>query len=428
MKLLLRWCMACFALTGLAVAQSPRQILLPSAYPAQMTVHPAMLASMAEGVIRVGVDGQFQFANTAVPFSWFDQADGFLDTDDKNTLIDGIQGRERLFSELGGQVQVQYGHSTGTAFSVGYAQWQTIAGSLADADLARVALNGNASYQGQTLAGENAYFSQTRHQELQLGMAKALGLKVHLGAQLALINGQSGRFAELTSFSLYTGPLGDSVRLAANYLDRIGEQAWGGHLALSGTWLISDRLNLEAGVHQLGFLRWQGTERTADASYGTSGLDGGPLFDNLFPFSDSLFRLDSLTQLFLPDPVDASWTRNFLPQAFVGVRWKSDNFKALALLQGQSWPDGQWVPTVSLSALYQVNKPKDSYYELGSIGLSMSSSPWQPLGLGIMAKGVIPVVANQYVHLFVFADDLQGWVLSSGRAASVRAGLMYVIL
>ena len=94
----------------------------------------------------------------------------------------------------------------------------------------------------------------------------------------------------------------------------------------------------------------------------------------------------------------------------------------------QQWMGGEYLPSGSLSAMYGISKSSDSSVDVASFGLNVSSSRWQAFGFGAMAKGVISIGENQFVTLYLMADHLQGLVTpDTGRALSVRGGLLYVI-
>ncbi len=419
----------CVILPLLGRSQDIQQMIALPGLTAGTTAQPAHLAPLAEGVFRVGIDGGTQYHSTAFPYGFLSQPDGFLDEAEKLNWIAALSDRNDFRSTSGGQIQIQTkfrGHS----LSLGYAQNIDLAAVVRGNELAELALMGNVAFQGQTVTGQGVALQLGRSQQLQLGYARSWGKEGQLrtGIHLGLIHGMNFQSFQLEELNLYTALDADSVSLQTAYQLFEGNNGWGAAATLGIDWKITPQWHVEAAAGNVGGIRWNGEGREVDAFLGTAGIDGGPLFRNILPLSDSLFRLDTLNELFLPAMVAASQTQQLLPRGHVGLRYTLPHWNFFGAFHWQYALQSRVIPTGAVSVQYLFTEAAHPDIELAALGIHLSSSPWQALGLGAMARGRIRLNDQRFLMLYVMADHLQGWVLpEEGRAVSLRGGIQYVI-
>ncbi len=413
--------------------QGDQLMIANSGLSASNPLQPAHLAPLGPGATRVGIDFGTHFFSTDIRYGWLDQPDQFLNEAEKSAIIDALAERSDLWVGAAGQVQVQR-NIEGHRLSLGYRQGLDLKASIDGQDLARLVLNGNAPYQGQTLAGEDLRFQRVTTRELQLGYARAHGDREQFrwGIHFSGIQGISGQFFQVNPSSLYTGPDGDSVLLNADYEEFAGQSGWGFSGAAGVEYQINPMLRVQAALGNLGSIRWRGSGRMVDASFGSAGIEGGPLFRHVTSLNDSLFELDTLNQLFLPNRSEGSYVQRLLPRGHVAAAVRMNHWEVMGSVLFQQWLDGRVLPGASLSVMYGFFKEGgmadiNSQMPFLRLGANLSMNQWQQFGLGAVARGFLHLADSHFLSLYAMADQLQAWVMpQSGTAGSVRVGVMYV--
>lgn len=413
-------------------SQGYQQLLNNPGLPAATSIQPAYLAPLMEGALRISIDGGTRFQSTAIPLSWINQEDQFLDGTEKAQLLDAIDGREDLWSNVSGQVFVQK-NIKGHRLSIGFSQIIDLKATIPDGELAELALYGNAGFQNQTKSGQDLQLLNSTTRNLQLGYARTFGAseQIRWGVTLSGIQGVNISQFDLQNASLFTGPDGDSILLQAEYDNFNGASGWGIAAATGLEWKINHSLRINAAISNIGLVNWNGSGRSVSASFGTSGIDAGPLFQDLFPLNDSLFRLDTLNQQFLPDPTEQTYSQSLLPRGHIGVGYSYGQLDLFGAIHWQAWLGEKAIPGASLSAMYSFQKTSTYTYgssqDVFSVGLNFSTNQWQRLGLGAMAKGVIPL-GNDFITIYAMADQLQAYLTpENGTAGSLRGGILYLL-
>lgn len=411
-------------------SQGYQQLLNNPGLPAATSIQPAYLAPLMEGALRISIDGGTSYQSTAIPLNWLNQDDQFLDETEKIQLLDAIDGREDLWSNLSGQILIQK-NIKGHRLSIGFSQNIDLKATIPNGDLAELALYGNAGFQNQTKSGQDLQLLNSTTRNLQLGYARTFGAsgQIRWGVNVNGIQGVNISQFDLQNASLYTGPDGDSVLLQATYGNFNGNSGWGFSAATGLEWKINQVLRVNAAISNLGMINWSGSGRSVNASFGTSGVDAGPLFRDLFPLNDSLFRLDTLNQQFLPDQTEQDYAQSLLPRGHIGIGYSYDQWDLFGAIHWQAWLGNAVIPAASLSAMYSFQKttPSGISQDAFSLGLNFSTNQWQTLGLGAMAKGVIPV-GDDFITIYAMADQLQAYLSpENGTAGSVRGGILYLL-
>lgn len=424
-------CTLLLAFSTHGFSQGIQQLLNTPGLPASTTIQPAYLAPLMDGPLRISLDAGSQYQSTTIPMGWLNQDDSFLDDTEKNDLIGAIDGSEDLWSDFSGQLLVQK-QIKGHNLSIGLRQVVDIKATLTGSNLAELALYGNASFQDQTKSGQEVQLLNSTTRQLQIGYGRSFGQhdQIRWGATLTGIQGASMSRFDLQHASLYTGPDGDSVLLEAAYESFNGTSGLGFSVGTGIEWKINSSLRAQAAISNLGLINWNGTGRSVDASFGTSGIDAGPLFSELFPLNDSLFRLDTLNQQFLPDPSEQSYTQRLLPQGHIGVGYRYQQLSLFGSVHWQAWLYNRIIPSAAISAMYGFGKAgekESSGYDVFSIGGTLSTSQWQTFGVGAMAKGVLEI-GDDFLTIYVMADQLQAYLMpDQGTSGSVRGGILYLL-
>lgn len=417
-----------FSINGFS--QGYQQLLNNPGLPAATTIQPAYLAPLMEGPLRISIDGGTRFHSTAIPLSWVNQEDQFLDGTEKAQLLNAIDGREDLWSDFSGQILVQK-NIKGHRLSIGFSQIIDLKATIPDEELAELALYGNAGFQNQTKSGQDLQLLNSTTRTLQLGYARTFGAseQIRWGVTVSGIQGVNISQFDLQNASLFTGPDGDSILLQAEYDNFNGTSGWGVAAATGLEWKINQSLRINAAISNIGLINWNGSGRSVSASFGTSGIDAGPLFQDLFPLNDSLFRLDTLNQQFLPDPTEQTYSQSLLPRGHIGVGYSYEQLDLFGAIHWQAWVGNRVIPGASLSAMYSFQK-KSTYgspQDVLSLGLNFSTNQWQQFGIGAMVKGVVPL-GNDFITIYAMADQLQSYLTpDSGTAGSLRGGILYLL-
>lgn len=417
-----------FSLTGFA--QGYQQLLNNPGLPAATTIQPAYLAPLMEGALRISIDGGTRYQSTAIPLSWLNQEDQFLDETEKSDLLNAIDGREDIWSDFSGQLLIQK-NIKGHRLSIGFSQIIDLKATVPNGELAELALYGNAGFQNQTKSGQDLQLINSTMRNLTLGYARTFGSseQIRWGVNVSGIQGVNISQFDLQNASLYTGPDGDSILVQAAYENFNGNSGWGVSVATGVEWKINQSLRVNAAISNVGIVNWNGSGRSVNASFGTSGIDAGPLFRDLFPLNDSLFRLDTLNQQFLPDQTEQSYSQSLLPRGHIGVGYSYEQWDLFGAIHWQAWLGERVIPGASLSAMYSFQKTSTSSspQDVFSIGLNFSTNQWQRLGLGAMAKGVISI-GDDFITIYAMADQLQAYLSpENGTAGSVRGGILYLL-
>lgn len=420
---------ACLILGFVSVyTQDGQQLLNLPGFSASNIFQPAYMTPLGENVWRIGLDFGVSYLSNAIPSTWLNQEDGFIDATEKTQFLDAFSERTDLWSSINGQVQVQR-EWNGNTFSLGYRQGFDLKATIPGEDLPQLILNGNAGYQGQTKNGSDLIFQNINTRSLQLGYARTFGPddQIRWGIMVSPLQGINGTFLDINQASLYTGPAGDSVFLAANYDTFDATSGFGISLNTGVDWKLNDVLRISAGVNNLGFLNWQGNSRQVNASFGTAGVDAGPLFRDLFPLNDSLFRLDTLNQMFLPDAEAAEFRQNLLPSFFAGIGANLGQINLFGAVRWQQWLDGRTIPSAFLSGIYRFGAKEGASSYRYRVGLTFSSDPWQALGIGAMGSAAVPI-GESWITVFVVADQLNGYLSpDTGTRSSVRGGVVVML-
>lgn len=420
-------CLICACAFG--YSQDGQQLLNLPGLSASNVYQPAYMTPMGENIWRVGIDFGGNYFSNSIPSAWLNQEDGFIDEAEKTQFLDAFSERSDIWSSVNGQLQIQR-EWKGNTFSLGYSQGFDLKATIPGGDLPELILNGNAAYQGQTKDGADLVFQNSNTRSLQLGFARAFGPndQIRWGIMVNPIQGINGTFLDVNQASLYTGPAGDSLFLAADYETFDATSGFGVSLNTGIDWKVNDVLRISAGVNNLGWVNWQGNSRVVNASFGTGGVDAGPLFRDLFPLNDSLFRLDTLNQMFLPDSEAGEFRQNLLPSFFAGLGANLDQIDLFGAVRWQQWLDGRTLPAAFLSGSYSFGRLNDEgpFYKY-RIGLNLSSDQWQAFGIGAMGSAAFPV-GDTWITVFAVADQLNGYLSpESGTASSVRGGIMIVL-
>lgn len=417
-----------FSLHGFS--QGYQQLLNNPGLPVATSIQPAYLAPLMEGPLRISIDAGTRYQSTAIPLGWLNQEDQFLDETEKSQLLNAIDGREDLWSNFSGQIFLQK-NIKGHRLSIGFSQIIDLKATIPNGELAELALYGNAGFQNQTKTGQDLQLLNSTIRNLQLGYARTFGSseQIRWGINVTGIQGVNVSQFDLKDASLYTGPNGDSLLLQTSYENFNGNSGLGVAVATGLEWKINTNLRINAAISNTGLINWAGSGRTVNASFGTSGIDAGSLFRDLFPLNDSLFRLDTLNQQFIPDQREQSYTQSLLPRGHVGMGYSYDNWDFFGAIHWQAWLGERVIPGASLSAMYSLQKTSasGSPQDVLSVGLNFSTNQWQSLGLGAMAKGVVQV-GDDYLTIYAMADQLQAYFSpDQGTAGSIRGGILYLL-
>lgn len=417
-----------FSLTGFA--QGYQQLLNNPGLPAATSIQPAYLAPLMEGALRISIDGGTRYQSTAIPLNWLNQEDQFLDETEKSDLLNAIDGREDIWSDFSGQLLIQK-NIKGHRLSIGFSQNIDLKAAIPNGDLAELALYGNAGFQNQTKSGQDLQLMNSTMRSLTLGYARTFGSseQIRWGVNVSGIQGVNISQFDLQNASLYTGADGDSILVQAAYENFNGNSGWGVSVATGVEWKINQSLRVNAAISNVGVVNWNGSGRSVNASFGTSGIDAGPLFRDLFPLNDSLFRLDTLNQQFLPDQTEQSYSQSLLPRGHIGVGYSYEQWDLFGAIHWQAWLGERVIPGASLSAMYSLQKTSTygSPEDVFSVGLNFSMDQWQRPGLGAMAKGVLSI-GDDFITIYAMADQLQAYLSpENGTSGSVRGGILYLL-
>jgi hypothetical protein len=344
--------------------------------------------------------------------------------------------KERILSEIDGDMQVSAGYNVGLAnvnvrlgkqvLAISLDQDVSVTGHIGDANTIGLVLKGNQPFSGQTISDTDLWATYTQTRSLGIGSAWKFG-DFSVGTRLNLIQGN--RFLELSeaSYSLYTAPDGEYIDVSGSYdlystkkgsNDPLKFNGMGAGVDLGLAYQINEKLRIDAALIGAGFTNWQGSRVADSIQVYWEGISLANLLEDSLPEAIEQ-QTDSLRGLLFPDTVDAQ-RRILLPfQIRLGGSFAigAHNVIGLQLVyvpmrSGARTP----LPVINVNYRHEV-----------IAGLQLGANAYfgggDAFGLGAMAAYTLPIGSTK-LHALAGSDNLLGLLLSSGgKGISLYAGI-----
>ncbi len=325
-------------------------------------------------------------------------------------------------------------------------------------DFIKFALEGNGSddFLGKTISLGNLGMDFNSYVEYALSFSKQFGDKLSVGLSAKMLSGQANIWTERSTLDLSSNHQDNypttlqadvlihtsqpTVEVTEAYYDYEGDsvvfetvekeltvqkaifntQNLGFGVDAGFIYTISDRIELQASVLDLGYINWTDNSKTLSVKgeYNWEGYDFQPKLtenqDIIEAHNDSL--RDDLIRTFNPRFKNGSYTTYLKPKVYLGGTFAlSEGVRAGLLFRGIFYQN-QFHP----SAIFSGNFKLSSWFEAVA-SYSIINNTYNNAGLGFVMRGSI-------FQLFMVTDNLVGIILpQSTQNVTFRMGLNIVL-
>lgn len=388
---------------------------------------PANIVEGEYGNFRYGGQAGLWFGNTHAPIEGIFDENGYIQEETKDRLIGDLRAKEDLSAgyHLGlAAVNVKLGEQT-----VGFYldEYYGAYARFNEPNTLGLALKGNGPYAGDTVSDEGIKAKLYHVRELSVGTGWKWD-KLSVGGRLRLKQGI--RMADLRhlSYSLFTETNGTQVHVDAEYdlytTPKIGSpgllafQGFGAGLDLGMRYAISEQLDMDLAVIDLGFTSWNTNHMSDHVEVQWEGISVVSLFAD--SVSDIIAdQVDSIKAVLLPDTV----VERALVLAPVSVRANvafhlNENARLSGSIVYYPLPNGPRTRLPLIGVSYQHTLVEGLTLGANAYGLGLDT-----YGFGILANYQFSIGSVSF-DLLAGSDNLLGWVAPSiGRGLNAYAGI-----
>jgi hypothetical protein len=392
------------------------------------TLQPANIVEGDYTKFRYGGQAGFWLGNTHAPLDGiFNAEGGFITEEVKDRLLGDLKANEDLAAgyHLGlAAVNVKFGEQ-----AVGFYldEYNNAYVRFNNPNTLGLALKGNGAYAGDTVSDSGIQGKVYRVRELGVGTGWKWD-KLSFGARLRLKQGI--RMADLANldYALYTDSQGTEVAVAANYdlytTPKLGNtglfafQGFGAGIDLGVRYEVSEKLDLDLAVNDIGFTSWQTHHMNETVNVNWEGVSVVSLF------SDSISaeleeQVDSIKALLLPDTTDES--RLVLAPTMVRASATFHLTEKAHLSGTVVWcplPTGARTRLPLISVAYQHEVINGLTLGANAYGLGLDT-----YGFGAMANYRFAMGSASF-DLLLGSDNVLGFIAPTiGRGMSAYAGI-----
>ncbi len=204
-------------------------------------------------------------------------------------------------------------------FIIGY-EHQHFLDSYFDEDLAKLLLQGNKQYAGQTIQIPDSRYYNNYFNQLKGGVGFRIGKGEtiqHIAFTVGLNTGQNYDYIQVNNSSIYTHPDGDYLDISVNANTKISDTVWAEVYQINGLGLStnleysfskSNNFHFDVNLKNLGFINWNGN--TFMGSVDTSFVFEGANMDTTSGQGDvpSDYSYNSLRSTIFKNPESGSFT------------------------------------------------------------------------------------------------------------------------
>ncbi|MEM9983466.1 MAG: DUF5723 family protein [Bacteroidota bacterium] len=380
-------------------AQNPFNLAFSPEQTASQWLQPAHLGPDSSFTWEAG--GSYQLGLASQPFGLglIQSALGTISSEAQANILNRVQAMNELRYQQAYGGSVNY-RKQGLKLGLGYRNRIMIGADFADQGLLGLILRGNAAFQDQTVSGQLDFTSLALN-EYSGAIAYAQGAW-RWGLRAKLFQGQT--FSDLSEgdFSIYTAPLGEFLDLAAQYdLFTSQQSGWGWGLDLGATYQPASKVQVQAGLLDLGQFMAPGRIRQADLDLRYEGAMLGDLLQIDTSNVDLLAPADSLLDLYWRDSV-AGDRRIAMPgQAYLGASYQWNDQQSTHLAFAYGWS------SLGLNGALLFLSHRYAIAPWLKLGLNASVGGVARYGIGALAEGNWRL-AGLGIRFFVSADNLTG--------------------
>jgi hypothetical protein len=271
-------------------------------------VQPAYLSFLDAG-FRLGQNGDVSYLSRGLPADILVYTGDTLGSAQKSSWISQLKSENYADFSYNinlGTLQFRVGK---VPFSVSFGQ-RSKAYTRFSENTAKLILNGNKQFAGQTIYDSTAGFSQFSVRHLTIGSAWKAG-KLIFGGKVKLLQGSSFGHSENLDYSLYTHVNGEKVTTRYNYNLFFSEyknlsdsKSYGFAIDLGAEYAINDKLNVGFTLSDLGAVKWEGYGYKVVDTVAYNGFEIPSLLTDDLDFSGIIqSQIDSLKDKVLKDSV-----------------------------------------------------------------------------------------------------------------------------
>lgn len=381
---------------------------------------PAYLGQQDFHRMAVDLEGSFWGQSNAITLDGILEDGNYIGEASKRQMIEQLgegNGRFQAGGRLGIHVSFQ---ALNQIWQLSYQQQAGLYASVNDSSTLGLLLHGNARYAGQSLRDEDVQFRSLTHRSL--GIATAFQRdRLSLGVRLEVLQGLRGVFVDDLSYQLLTSAEGDRIEAQSSYDIRQQDDQHGLGLALDlgAIYALNDRLQLQAGVSELGFIRWNGLQMANSVAIDYRGTEVDNVFGDHFGEGD-FFDSDTLRALFIPDTTAARFTAYLPARLYLGATFELSAEERLMAMLVQS--------TNALSPSTQLPLLNLAYHRKLGKGFTLGANAYggglDRYGLGLMVAGQWSLTDELRLAVNLALDNALGMALpGQARGLSLQSGL-----
>ncbi len=297
---------------------------------------------------------------------------------------------------------------------------------------------GNSGFSDNTANFEGLGINFTHYREYGIGLNRSfLDKRLILGARAKYLYGMENIDSKKTEISIFTDPntyeinakgniqyntsgLNDSISTISNYLLAKNNHGFG--LDLSGSYQVTDKVNINASVLDIGFISWKNDVKNYVNKGGEFNFNGIDIDEFILNEIDSSGNtsfdrvIDSLSNAFELTEEKESYLSTLTSRIYLGATYKlSEKGTAGGLLQTEFFKS-KINPSITLS--YQ-HKFSNLFH--ASASYTIINSSYNNLGGGF-------IFHPGPVQLYVMADNILGAFQPQNiRHMQIRAGINLVL-
>ena len=386
--------------------------------PSSQWENPAFISDQSFQKLQLDISGNFWLSNNQFTLEDLVRGGNTLDTERKNGIMAQLEQDNRFQQgfALGGLVNFQLGKQT---WLVSLQRRQGLYLRMEDSVSAGLLLRGNAPYAGQEVQDDRVEWRNLSYATFGLGSSWRTE-RFTWGFHLKLVQGIRAQVVDKLSYTLLTTNDGSEIRLQADY-DSFSttedNKGLGFNIDLGASYHISDKVNLDVALRNLGMVNWEGTQSVNQIDVAYRGVR----WDNFLQTggSTSLAIGDTLQQLIFPDSTEGSNSFPMPASARIGMRigTLSQGMWTLSLTQGLT----NFPPTTPLP-LVQGGYIRGNNTISGGIHAHIGGMDMY--GLGIWGELKIPFSRQTQAGIYASFPNVLGIVLPEvSRGLDAQAGM-----
>lgn len=247
---------------------------------------------------------------------------GFINNDLVDKQVENMSGKilSGQITSIGLNVLINSKKMAGKRYYIFGFEHQHFLDSYIDDDLAKLLLQGNKQFAGETIQIPDSRYYNNYFNQLKggIGFRIAKGETIqHFAFTLGITTGQNYDYIEVNNSSIYTHPDGDYLDIAVNAHTKISDTVWAEVFQVNG-WGLSTNMeysfsktnnfHFDVNVKNLGFINWNGN--TFMGSVDTSFVYEGMTMDTTSGQGDlpADYSYNSLRNTIFKNPESGSFT------------------------------------------------------------------------------------------------------------------------